>query len=77
MNNIIEENLINKEKHSDDEDGKTKMVNISNSILGIKHLLNLNIMDNIFSGKKRNEIVLAQDNVDFYAIVSESCRELL
>ena len=30
MNNLIEENLINKEKHSDDEDGKTKMVNISN-----------------------------------------------
>jgi len=52
MNNIIEENLINKEKHSDDEDGKTKMVNISNSILGIKHLLNLNIMD-IFLRKEK------------------------
>jgi len=52
MNNIIEENLINKEKHSDDEDGKTKMVNISNSILGIKHLLNLNIMDNISQERK-------------------------
>ena len=30
MNNIFEENLINKEKHSDDEDGNTNMANISN-----------------------------------------------
>ena len=30
-----------------------------------------------FSGKKRNEIVLAQDKVELYAIDSESCRELL
>ena len=30
MNNIFEENLINKEKHSDDEDGNMNMANISN-----------------------------------------------
>ena len=30
MNNIFEENLINKEKHSDDEDGSMNMANISN-----------------------------------------------
>ena len=30
MNNIFEENLINKEKHSDDEDGNMNMENISN-----------------------------------------------
>ena len=30
-----------------------------------------------FSGKKRNELVLAQDRVELYAIDSESCRELL
>jgi len=30
-----------------------------------------------FSGKKRNEMVLAQDKVELYAIDSESCRELL
>ena len=32
MNNIFEENLINKEKHSDDEDGNTNMENISNLV---------------------------------------------
>ena len=29
----------------------------------------------LFSGKKRNEIVLAQDNVELYAIDSESSLE--
>ena len=30
-----------------------------------------------FSGKKKNEIVLAQDKVELYTIDKESCRELL